>query len=59
MNEKRDILFSFSQWRYGDWKDIEAIIEVLPENALFNLSVEVFIGGRDDPEIGPDLFRVA
>jgi hypothetical protein len=44
-DEIRDVSAAFAQRRQMDREDLQAIVEILPERALLDLLLEVFVGG--------------
>ena len=45
--QKRNILPAFAQGRHGDGKDIEPVIQVVPEAPLRHFLLQVLVGGRN------------
>jgi hypothetical protein len=49
-----DVLASLPQRRDRNGKDIQAIVQIAPEETLVHHGVEIRIGGSDDPNVRLD-----
>ena len=54
VGERQHIGFPLSERRNEDGKDIEPVIQVLPEAAVRQGLLQVPVGGCDDSDIGVD-----
>ncbi len=57
--EGGDVLFVVAKRRNIDGDDIEAIVEVFAEGAIFERGAEIAIGGGDEADVHFDGFRAA
>ena len=49
-----DVVAAVAQRRHEDREDVEAIEQILAEQAVLDLLEEVAVGGRDQPDVDPD-----
>ena len=49
-----NIIHTLPEWRQSQGNNIEAIVEVFPEQALLDLALQLSVCGRNDPNIGFD-----
>jgi len=54
IDKEGDVLHSFPEGRQHQFEDIDAVVEVLPEPALFNQFLEVLVGSGNDPGVMTD-----
>ncbi len=57
LDQQRDVLATFSQWRYLDGDHVQSVIEILAEALLPDRVLQVLVGGGDDPDIHLDGLR--
>ena len=51
-HEVADVLQALAQRRQAQRHDVEAVVEVLAEQALLDLRLELAVGGGDDAHVG-------
>src|SRR2546428_9096820 len=51
LDEARDLLDPLAERRHVDPNNVEAVVEVFPEPPLQPCSLEVPVGGPDDPDV--------
>ena len=57
LGQQGDIGAPFPQRRDGQWHDVNAIIEILPECPFFDRLAQVLVAGRNDPDVDFDRQR--
>ena len=56
VRKERNVFLPFPEARHFEADNVEPVVEVLPEIAVFHLVPEVFVGGGDHLEIDLDIF---
>ena len=59
LDEGWDVCCPLAQRRQADRRDIDAVVQVLPKQALPNQLPQVVVGRGDDPDIGTDRHAAA
>ena len=54
-HQERDVFAAVAEWRKVDAKDVQAVVEIGPEVALFDEGFQVLVGGGDAAEIDLEL----
>src|SRR5438876_11223603 len=49
-----NVVAALRECRHFEWKDIQAVEQILPESSLFDLFSQIAVGGGDDPHVHPD-----
>src|SRR5262249_40368709 len=59
IGERRNVVASVTQRWQGDGDYLKSIVEVFTERPLYNGFLEIFVGCRDEPDIGVDRLGTA
>jgi len=59
MGQRWNLVAAFAERRHGEWDDVEAIEQVLPEPSLLHELLEVGVGCGDDANVDREWVRIS
>jgi hypothetical protein len=59
LDQQRNVFLALAQRRHMNGDDIQAVIEVLAEEAFLDQALEIAVGGGEDAHVHVDFFRAA